>query len=84
MCEVEDIAEGAGVIVVGGGGAIKWSSRGAHPCQHLVYFEDLPALCLPDALVWLEGYASDQCQVRGLVCEERPTMFPWVVTTGHE
>ena len=65
-CEVEDIVEGAGVtVVVGGKETIQCSSRGAHPCQHLVYLEECPVSCLPDVLVWLEGFSSDQCRVRG-------------------
>ena len=61
-CDVEKIVEEVGVTVVGRGReTIQCSSRGAHLCRHLVYFEDRPESCSPDALVWLEGCASDQC-----------------------
>ena len=68
------------MTVVGGGReTIQCSSRGAHPCQHLVYLEDLPASCSPDALVWIEGCASDKCRVRGT---PRPDSDPVLSTSG--
>ena len=56
--EVEEVAEGTSMAVVGEmrGNIIQSLSGGANPHWHLVFFWSSPG-----ALVWLSGHASGRC-----------------------